>query len=62
MHSDDSSMLYKDEQLVGFLPVAKQRKISTVLFTTTYDENISDDTFTGGELLFNFYMTKMEMR
>jgi SM-20-related protein len=58
MHSDDSSMLYKDEQLVGFLPVAKQRKISTVLFTTTYDENISDNTFTGGELLFNFLYDK----
>jgi SM-20-related protein len=58
MHSDDSSMLYKDEQLVGFLPVAKQRKISTVLFTTSYDENISDNTFTGGELLFNFLCDK----
>ncbi|QKF68172.1 2OG-Fe(II) oxygenase family protein [Arcobacter venerupis] len=58
MHSDDSSMLYKDEQLIGFLPVAKQRKISTVLFTTSYDENISDNTFTGGELLFNFLCDK----
>ena len=54
MHSDDSSMLYKEDELVGFLPVAKQRKISTVLFTTSHDENISDDSFVGGELLFNF--------
>ncbi|MBU0924738.1 2OG-Fe(II) oxygenase [bacterium] len=54
MHSDDSSMLYKDDELVGFLPVAKQRKISTVLFTTTNDEIISENSFTGGELLFNF--------
>ena len=54
MHSDDSSMLYKEDELVGFLPVAKQRKISTVLFTTTNDEVISENTFTGGELLFNF--------
>ena len=54
MHSDDSSMLYKEDELVGFLPVAKQRKISTVLFTTSYDKNISDDSFVGGELLFNF--------
>ena len=54
MHSDDSSMLYKEDELVGFLPVAKQRKISTVLFTTTNDERISENTFTGGELLFNF--------
>jgi SM-20-related protein len=58
MHSDDSSMLYKDEELIGFLPVAKQRRISTVLFTTSYDENISDNTFTGGELLFNFLCDK----
>ena len=54
MHSDDSSMLYKDDELVGFIPVAKQRKISTVLFTTSNDENTSDNTFIGGELLFNF--------
>lgn len=58
MHSDDSSMLYKEEELIGFLPVAKQRKISTVLFTTSYDENISENTFTGGELLFNFLYDK----
>uniref|UniRef100_UPI0040476F23 2OG-Fe(II) oxygenase n=1 Tax=Aliarcobacter sp. TaxID=2321116 RepID=UPI0040476F23 len=54
MHSDDSSMLYKDNELVGFIPVAKQRKISTVLFTTSNDEIGSDNTFCGGELLFNF--------
>ena len=54
MHSDDSSMMYKNNELIGFTPVAKQRKISTVLFTTSYDENTSDTTFTGGELLFNF--------
>jgi SM-20-related protein len=54
MHSDDSSMLYKDNELVGFIPVAKQRKISTVLFTTSNNELASDNTFIGGELLFNF--------
>jgi SM-20-related protein len=54
MHSDDSSMLYKDNELIGFLAVAKQRKVSTVLFTTSYDETPSDNTFFGGELLFNF--------
>ena len=58
MHSDDSSMLYKNDELIGFLPVAKQRKISTVLFTTSYDENTSENTFTGGELLFNFLYDK----
>ena len=54
MHSDDSSMMYKNSELVGFTPVTQQRKITTVLFTTSYDENTSDNTFTGGELLFNF--------
>jgi SM-20-related protein len=54
MHSDDSSMMYKNNELIGFTPVAKQRKISTVLFTTSYDKTISDNTFIGGELLFNF--------
>ena len=58
MHSDDSSMLYKNDELIGFLPVAKQRKISTVLFTTSYDKNTSENTFTGGELLFNFLYDK----
>ena len=58
MHSDDSSMLYKKEELIGFIAVAKQRKISTVLFTTSNDEQISDTTFTGGELLFNFLCDK----
>ena len=60
MHSDDSSMLYKDNELVGFLPVAKQRRVSTVLFTTSYDEITSDNTFTGGELLFNFLYDENE--
>ena len=54
MHSDDSSMLYKDDNLVGFLPVARQRRISSVLFTTSNDELASENTFIGGELLFNF--------
>lgn len=58
MHSDDSSMLYKNKELIGFTAVAKQRKISTVLFTTSNDENPSDNTFLGGELLFNFLYDK----
>ena len=53
-HSDDSSMMYKNNELIGFTPVTNQRKITTVLFTTSYDEITSDNTFTGGELLFNF--------
>ncbi len=59
-HSDDSSMIFKDDKLVGFLPVTKERKLSTVLFTTSYDENITDETFTGGELLFNYLFDKNE--
>lgn len=58
MHSDDSSMLYKDNELIGFLPVARQRRVSTVLFTTSYDETPSENSFTGGELLFNFLCDK----
>lgn len=54
MHSDDSSMMYKNNELIGFTPVAKQRKISTVLFTTSCDEITSENSFSGGELLFNF--------
>lgn len=54
MHSDDSSMLYKNDELIGFTPVAKQRKISTVLFTTTCNNIASDSSFEGGELIFNF--------
>jgi SM-20-related protein len=54
MHSDDSSMIYKDGELVGFIPVVKQRKISTVLFTTSNNDIPGDNSFIGGELLFNF--------
>ena len=48
-HSDDSSMIYENDQLIGFLPIAKQRKITTVLFTSSYEKD-----FCGGELVFNF--------
>jgi SM-20-related protein len=54
MHSDDSSMMYKNNELIGFTPVAKQRKISTVLFTTSWGEITNENSFNGGELLFNF--------
>ncbi|RXJ98113.1 hypothetical protein CRU98_11390 [Arcobacter sp. CECT 8986] len=51
-HSDDSNMLLKDDKLVGFKPVAEQRKITTVLF-------LSDD-YEGGELVFNYLYNKDE--
>ena len=59
MHSDDSSMLFDEEELVGFLPVCKERKLSTVLFTTDYDSDAEEEnSFSGGELLFNFLFDK----
>ena len=53
-HSDDSNVLVKEGKVVGFLPVARQRKISTVLFTTSCSDVTSQNTFQGGELLFNY--------
>lgn len=55
MHSDDSSMLFDGDNLAGFVPVSNERKLTTVLFTTNYDEDLElVDSFSGGELLFNF--------
>jgi SM-20-related protein len=55
-HADDSNELVDDEgQTVGFVPVAPQRKLTTVLFVTGYDETADDmKHFSGGELLFNY--------
>lgn len=55
-HSDDSSELRDGEgNLVGFRSVAPERKLTTVLFTTSYTPNPTDtDHFSGGELLFNY--------
>lgn len=59
IHSDDSSMIFNEDELIGFKAVAKNRKLSTVLFTTTYDKKIkNDESFNGGELLFNFLYDK----
>lgn len=55
-HSDDSSEL-RDKQgnTIGFKPVAPERKLTTLLFTTSYAQNPTDSYhFSGGELLFNF--------
>lgn len=55
-HSDDSSEL-RDAQgkTIGFRTVAPERKLTTVLFTTSYTPNpIDSDHFSGGELLFNY--------
>lgn len=55
-HSDDSSELRDREgNTVGFRPVAPERKLTTVLFTTSYTPHPTDkDHFSGGELLFNY--------
>lgn len=55
-HSDDSSELRDaDGHTIGFKVVAPERRLTTVLFTTSYTPNPTDtDHFSGGELLFNY--------
>ncbi|XPV67557.1 MAG: 2OG-Fe(II) oxygenase [Halarcobacter sp.] len=53
-HSDDSSMILKDEKLAGFKCVANNRKLTTVLFTTSCEDSKKTNSFTGGELIFNY--------
>jgi SM-20-related protein len=55
-HSDDSSELRDGNgHTVGFRTVAPERKLTTVLFTTSYTPHPTDsDHFSGGELLFNY--------
>ncbi|MDD5052493.1 MAG: 2OG-Fe(II) oxygenase [Sulfuricurvum sp.] len=55
-HSDDSSELHEREgNIIGYKTVAPERKVTTVLFTTSYTPHPTDtDHFSGGELLFNY--------
>jgi len=55
-HSDDASELRdSDGNVVGYRTVAPERKLTTVLFTTSYTPHPTDqDHFSGGELLFNY--------
>jgi len=55
-HADDSSELIDDQgDVVGFIPVAPQRKITTVLFGTSHCEHEGNPhCFEGGELIFNY--------
>lgn len=55
-HSDDASELRDNGgNIVGYRTVAPERKLTTVLFTTSYTPNPTDsDHFSGGELLFNY--------
>lgn len=55
-HADDSNELVNDDgETVGFVQVAPQRKITTVLFVTSHSDHTGDGNgFEGGELLFNY--------
>lgn len=55
-HADDSNELVDDKgQTVGFIQVAPQRKLSTVLFATSAEQYTNKGMhFKGGELLFNY--------
>jgi SM-20-related protein len=55
-HSDDASELRDREgNVIGYRTVAPERKLTTVLFTTSYTPHPTDqDHFSGGELLFNY--------
>lgn len=55
-HSDDASELRdRNGNVVGYRTVAPERKLTTVLFTTSYTPHPTDsDHFSGGELLFNY--------
>jgi len=59
-HSDDSNTIIdKDKNIIGYTTVAPERKLTTVLFTTSYSDTIEDKySFNGGELIFNFLKDK----
>jgi SM-20-related protein len=55
-HADDSNELVDASgKTVGFIQVAPQRKITTVLFTASHQNHTSQAySFSGGELVFNY--------
>lgn len=55
-HSDDSSELRNSEgTTIGFRTVAPERKLTSIVFTTSHTLHPADmDHFSGGELLFNY--------
>lgn len=59
-HADDSSeIIDKNGNTIGFYPIAQQRKLTTVLFGTSYSETVEDRFhFQGGELAFNYLYDK----
>ena len=61
-HADDSSeILDKEKNSIGFVCVAPQRKLTTVLFVSSHEAVKTDTTqhsFDGGELIFNYLYDK----
>lgn len=58
-HADDSSELVDEHgKTVGFVNVASQRKVTTVLFATTCQDDNDGYSFSGGELVFNYLYDK----
>ncbi len=55
-HADDSNELVNENgETVGFIQVAPQRKLTTVLFATPHTKHTNGGhDFNGGELLFNY--------
>ena len=55
-HADDSNdVVNRDGETVGFVQVAPERKMTTVLFATSHTEHRGEGTrFGGGELVFNY--------
>jgi SM-20-related protein len=55
-HADDSNALVdKDKKIIGYTAVAPERKLTTVLFATSHQDDAHDRFhFSGGELVFNF--------
>jgi len=55
-HADDSSELINaNKETIGFIQVAPERKLTTVLFTTSHAKNTNNGmSFNGGELVFNY--------
>lgn len=61
-HADDSSELLNDQgNTAGFVCVVPQRKLTTVLFTTSWNAQPHDAySFSGGELVFNYLYDAQE--
>jgi len=55
-HSDDSSVLMRDGEIIGFKQVAPQRKLTTLLFLSEYSQEVETPyQFSGGALEFNYF-------